>query len=66
MADLRTYSTAEISEMYGLGKSYLRKLRQLRKGPKYLKLGRMVRYRKEDVEDWLNTALVEVNPKELV
>lgn len=52
--------------MFGLGESYLRKLRQLRKGPKYLKLGRVVRYRKEEVEEWLNSALVEVNPKELV
>ena len=66
MADLRTYSTAEISAMYGLGESYLRKLRQLSKGPKYLKLGRMVRYRKEDVEDWLKMAMVEVNPRNLV
>jgi excisionase family DNA binding protein len=66
MYELRTYSTAEISKMYGLGESYLRKLRQLQKGPKYLKLGRMVRYRKEDVEEWLKSAMVEVSPKELV
>ncbi|MBN2330315.1 MAG: helix-turn-helix domain-containing protein [Candidatus Aenigmarchaeota archaeon] len=64
--ELRTYSTAEISEMFGLGESYLRKLRQLRKGPKYSKLGRLVRYRKEDVEEWLRLAMVEVSPRELV
>ena len=34
--------------MYGLKESYLRKLCQLDKGPKYCKLGRLVRYRKED------------------
>ena len=52
--------------MFGLGESYLRKLRQLSKGPKYSKLGRMIRYRKEDVEEWLSIAMVEVSPRELV
>lgn len=66
MDNLRTYSTAEIAAMFGLRESYLRKLRQLRKGPKYSKLGRLVRYRREDVEEWLRLAMVEVNPKELV
>ena len=66
MDNLRTYSTAEISEMFGLGESYLRKLRQLRKGPKYSKLGRMVRYRREDVDKWLESALVDVNPEGLI
>ena len=66
MNDLRTYSTAEIAEMYGLGESYLRKLRQLRRGPKYAKLGRMVRYRREDVEAWLRCAMVEVRPEGVV
>ena len=64
--ELRTYSTADISDMFGLKESYLRKLRQLRKGPKYSKLGRMVRYRREDVEEWLQSAMVEVNPEGLV
>jgi len=66
MDNLRTYTTAEISEMFGLGESYLRKLRQLRKGPKYSKLGRMVRYRREDVEEWLRSAMVEVSPRGLI
>ncbi len=66
MDNIRTYSTAEISEMFGLGESYLRKLRQLRRGPKYSKLGRMVRYRREDVDKWLESALVDVNPEGLV
>ena len=52
--------------MYGLKESYLRKLRQLRRGPKYSKLGRMVRYRREDVDRWLESALVDVNPEGLI
>jgi predicted DNA-binding transcriptional regulator AlpA len=66
MDDLRIYSTEKISEMYGLRESYLRKMRQLRKGPKYSKLGRLVRYRKEDVEEWLSLAMVEVSPRGLI
>lgn len=66
MTELRTYTTAEIAVMFGLRQSYLRKLRQMRKGPKYSKLGRLVRYRKEDVEEWLSMAMVEVNPRGLV
>ncbi len=66
MTDLKTYSTADIASLYGLRESYLRKLRQLRRGPKYSKLGRMVRYRREDVDRWLESALVDVNPEGLV
>jgi len=66
MADFRTYSTAEIASIFGLKEAYLRKLRQLDKGPRYSRLGRLIRYRKEDVEEWLEKALVEVNPKGVV
>ena len=66
MSDLRTYTTAEIAGMFGLKESYLRKLRQLRRGPRYSKLGRMVRYRKGDVEIWLERAMVEIKPKGLI
>lgn len=66
MDNFRTYSTAEIASMYGLKECYLRKLRQLNKGPKYAKLGRMVRYRRDDVEAWLQRAMVEVTPKGVV
>jgi len=66
MIELRTYTTAEIAGMFGLKKSYLRKLRQLKRDPKYSKLGRMVRYRRDDVETWLKMAMVEVTPKGLI
>ena len=52
--------------MFGLKESYLRKLRQLRKGPKYYKLASMVRYYKGDVESWIAKAMVEVKPKGVV
>jgi hypothetical protein len=64
--DLRTYSTREVAEEYGLKECYLRKLRQLSKGPRYSKLGRMIRYRKDDVEIWLRRAMIEITPKGIV
>ncbi len=66
MNHTRTYATSEIASMFGLRESYLRKLRQLRKGPKYFKLGRMVRYRKEDIDSWLGKAVIEIQPKSVV
>lgn len=62
----RLYSTEEIAEEFGITDAYLRKLRQLKKGPKYQKLGRMIRYYRQDVEDWLRRALVEVTPNGLI
>lgn len=62
----RTYTTTEIADMFGLKESYLRKLRQLQKGPKYYKLGAMIRYYEEDVANWLKRAMVEVKPKGVV
>ena len=44
MIELRTYTTAEIAGMFGLKESYLRKLRQLKRGPKYSKVNWMALY----------------------
>ena len=49
----RLYSTKEVAEMVGLKPSYLAKLRQHRTGPKYRKIGKLVRYRISDVEKWV-------------
>ena len=66
MSDKQMYTTKEIATMFGLKESYLRKLRQLRKGPKYLKLGTMIRYHKDDVHKWLQKAAIEIQPKGVV
>jgi predicted DNA-binding transcriptional regulator AlpA len=62
----RLCSTLEIAEEFGIADTYLRKLRQLKKGPKYQKLGRMIRYYRRDVEAWLRQALVEVRPDGII
>jgi excisionase family DNA binding protein len=47
------YSTAELAEMLGLSAVTLEKWRTSRVGPPFLRLGRCVRYRREDVDAWL-------------
>jgi len=43
----------ETSEMTGLSKSTHQKLRIKRRGPRFVRLGRAVRYSLWDVQDWL-------------
>ena len=62
----RFCTTKEIAERYGLGEAWLRKLRQLQKGPRYFKLGRCVLYDPVDVETWLHRAMVAVEPKGVI
>jgi predicted DNA-binding transcriptional regulator AlpA len=45
--------TANAATMTGLSISTLNKLRCAGGGPPFLKLGRAVRYARNDVEDWL-------------
>ena len=50
--------TTAASRHLGLSKSTLEKLRVYGGGPRFLKLGRLVRYRPEDLEEWLSDRLV--------
>ena len=51
--------TLAASRRLGLSKSTMEKLRVYGGGPRFLKLGRLVRYRIEDLEEWLSNRLVE-------
>ena len=62
---MKMLSTAEIVGMFGLSNDYLRKLRQLRARPKYIKIGKMVRYYQQDVQNWLDAITVEIRPERL-
>jgi predicted DNA-binding transcriptional regulator AlpA len=53
---LDTFAAAEKT---GLAASTLRKLRLTGEGPRFLKLGRAVRYRESDLEDWLEQRAVQ-------
>ena len=52
------FSTVEAAAYLGLAVSTLNKWRCYGEGPKYLKLGRAVRYRKQELDQFLSLNLV--------
>ena len=51
--DQKLLNTIEAAEVLRLAAATLEKLRTYGGGPRYLKLGRAVRYRTDDLEAWL-------------
>jgi hypothetical protein len=45
----------QVAEFLNMSVASVRRWRLFSKGPKYLKIGAAVRYRREDVETWLNS-----------
>jgi predicted DNA-binding transcriptional regulator AlpA len=43
----------EVAHLTGMSIATVRRWRLFRQGPRYLKIGAAVRYRREDVEAWL-------------
>jgi len=50
---------SEVDQQYGLSRPWLRRCRLERRGPRFIKLGRMVRYRRQDIEAYLSLHAVE-------
>lgn len=48
-----TISPEQAAERYGINKGTLANLRNQKKGPPYLKIGRKVLYKTSDFENWL-------------
>jgi len=46
-------TTKELAEYLGVAKTTLMQYRMDGRGPRYIKLGQLVRYKIADVEDWL-------------
>jgi predicted DNA-binding transcriptional regulator AlpA len=55
----RALSTIEAAAHTGMGKGRLENLRVAGGGPKFMKLGRSVRYRVSDLDEWMDARLVE-------
>jgi len=53
---------SELARMIGKTERTLANWRCARTGPKYVKLGSTVRYRVNDVEDWIEAQRVETEP----
>lgn len=57
----RLLSEAEVSELLGVTIKCLQDWRYRRCGPRYIKVGRLPRYRSEDIETWLRERTVETS-----
>lgn len=51
---------AAVEEYTGIPATTLAQWRYLKKGPSFIKQGRMIRYRKADVDRWLDENTVKV------
>ena len=56
--DQQILTTRQAADVTGLAVPTLNKLRVYGGGPPYLKLGRSVRYRLDDIHTWLNARVV--------
>ena len=49
----RLLNESEVADMLGVTVSCLRRWRYERRGPRFIKLGRLVRYPARDLADWI-------------
>ena len=59
VASKRTLTDVEVATRLGVSRFTVRSWRLKGQGPRFLKMGRAVRYRTEDVDDYERQALVE-------
>jgi predicted DNA-binding transcriptional regulator AlpA len=59
MTNREVLNEREVYEEYGLTVPYLRRARRERRGPKFMKVGKLVRYRRSDLEAYLNAHTIE-------
>jgi hypothetical protein len=52
---IRLFDEDVVAEMLGVAAATVRRWRLLQQGPRYLKVGSSVRYRPEDLNEYLNT-----------
>ncbi len=52
----------EVAQMFGFTIPFLRRCRRERRGPRFLKVGKLVRYRRTDIESFLGAHAVETDP----
>ena len=51
----------QVAQLLCCTKSALRRWRREGRGPRFVKIGRLVRYRQEDVEDFINQNTVQAH-----
>jgi hypothetical protein len=63
MANREVLTEREVWEEYGFTIPFLRRARRERYGPRFLKVRRMVRYRRADIEAYLSKHSVETSER---
>ena len=66
MNALEILNERQVQEVYGFTIAYLRRARRERRGPRFLKVGKLVRYRRSDIEAYLSAHAVETNSRATV
>jgi predicted DNA-binding transcriptional regulator AlpA len=61
MQDLELLREQQVTQRFGLTGPWLRRSRQEGRGPKFIRLGRMVFYRVSDITDFLAANEIETN-----
>lgn len=63
MHRIRALTEREISDLLGLSVATLRAWRHRGQGPRFLRLGRAVRYLPADLEDFVRASAVDASPE---
>ena len=66
MVNREVLNEREVWEESGFTIPFLRRARRERRGPRFLKVGKMVRYRRADVEAYLSAHVVETSDRQTV
>lgn len=59
MSETKLLTETEVASEYGLNVHWLRRKRLERKGPRFVRVGRMVRYHRDDLEQFIQNATVQ-------
>ena len=62
---MKLFTEKEIAEILGISVSTVRRMRQQSSGPKATRIGSLVRYRLEDVQQFIREAAEGANSNEL-
>ena len=63
MANREVLTEREVGEEYGFTIPFLRRARRERRGPRFLKISKMIRYRRADVEAYLSAHAIETSER---
>jgi predicted DNA-binding transcriptional regulator AlpA len=63
MNDPAILNERQVQELYGFSVPYLRRARRELRGPRFLKIGKLVRYRRSDIESFLAAHAVDTTDK---